>query len=106
MADGLAHRCCPERHHWNTTTVSAFYHRSHYVWLGESTGKFNDVIFPPLITGTLIRPHVVGASPFLVGVEAMLLLNDAINVVIRTSGVRVCHTTKQEIWKVIVNFDL
>ena len=51
------------------------------------------------------RPHVVRTVLCDVGIEAMLLLNDVIDVIIRASCIGIGHTAKQEIRKVVVNFD-
>src|SRR5207247_2470186 len=68
--------------------VTAFYDPSHDVWLGEFARESHDIIFAPLIAGTLKRPHVVRLLHN-VRIEPMLLFDDVVDVVVRGSSIRI-----------------
>src|SRR5438552_1246121 len=104
VANSLADGCRPEGNHGDAATVTAFYDPSHDVWLGEFARESCDIIFAPLIAGTLKRPHVVRLLHN-VRIEPMLLFDDVVDVVVRGSGIRVNHAAQQQIGEIIVRVD-
>src|SRR5262249_44425340 len=79
VSNGFADPRRPESHNRNTATITAFYHRSHNVGPRKRPGKLQNVIFSPVITRSVKRPHVVRPTLYLMRVEAMPLLDSSIN---------------------------
>ena len=59
MSDCFSDRAGPESYDRNAASVASFNHLSHNVRLREAAGKLDHIIFSPVITRPVKRPHVV-----------------------------------------------
>src|SRR6516164_6161453 len=91
VADRFSDGARPESYDRNAATVAAFDDRTQFIRLGGGAGQLVNVVFAPVIAGTLERPHVIWLR-FRIGefrAEVMRLFDSLIDRKVGCAGVLV-----------------